>query len=519
MARREGGRTVGRTGPARSAQGAQPELNPSQPRTDGRSSSLLAEQRYERSVIVSRVAPDRPRSLHTASAVDSRPRSRDGNGKHDANSRNPQTGSQPKLRRTLATWAAISLSVAAMGASLAININPQGAGATVGRAVPLTFILATVGVLLVAYGFARVCSRLSHAGSVFGLTGVTIGPRAGVVAGWSLLGAYLSFMLTTVHDRGHLRRRLPARPRALRHDPDIVPWLIALVAVAIATLLAISPVKKSMATLLWVEISPRRSSSVIGSRRRSTGRLGHAPGGTAASRWTCSPCRPACRPAPCSSASCSASCPSPDSRPRPRSVRRPPNPKRAIPIAHLRRRAIRRHVLHHRHRAWRCWASAPTRGGRRLLQVGIALRHARRAVRRPGGRRPRHARHGDLGDGLRAGHRGGRVSAAVRDEPRRAFERPAASPRSPPRRARPISATALRLRTGRSHHRADASRGHRRRRSTCSPGPAPSAPWCCWWPTRCSPQAPGTTSAFGRPAAATKAAPLDYVVPVLGRRR
>ena len=79
----------------------------------------------------------------------------------------PSPHSQPKLRRTLATWAAVSLSVAAMGASLAINLNPQGAGATVGRAVPLTFVLATIGVLLVAYGFARVCSRLNHAGSVF----------------------------------------------------------------------------------------------------------------------------------------------------------------------------------------------------------------------------------------------------------------------------------------------------------------------------------------------------------------
>jgi amino acid transporter len=161
---------------------------------------------------------------------------------------------QPKLRRTLATWAAISLSVAAMGASLAININPQGAGATVGRAVPLTFILATVGVLLVAYGFARVCSRLSHAGSVFGLTGITIGPRAGVVAGWSLLGAYLSFMLTTSMTAGIFGAEFLRGIGLYETTPGIVPWIIALVAVGIATLLAISPVKKSMATLLWVEI-------------------------------------------------------------------------------------------------------------------------------------------------------------------------------------------------------------------------------------------------------------------------
>jgi amino acid transporter len=65
--------------------------------------------------------------------------------------RDPSAGSRaPALRRTLTTWGAVSLSIAAMGASLAVNINPQGAGATVGRAVPLTFILATVGVVLVA---------------------------------------------------------------------------------------------------------------------------------------------------------------------------------------------------------------------------------------------------------------------------------------------------------------------------------------------------------------------------------
>lgn len=162
----------------------------------------------------------------------------------------PQTG----LRRTLATWAAVSLSVAAMGASLAVNINPQGSAATVGRAVPLTFVLATIGVLLVAYGFARVCSRLSHSGSVFGLTGVTIGPRAGVVAGWSLLGAYLSFIITTATTAGIFGADF-LRVLGLYHTtPSYVPWIIALLAVGISLVLGVSPVKSSMKTLLWIEI-------------------------------------------------------------------------------------------------------------------------------------------------------------------------------------------------------------------------------------------------------------------------
>jgi amino acid transporter len=189
------------------------------------------------------------------------------------------TETQPKLRRSLATWAAVSLSVAAMGASLAININPQGAGATVGRAVPLTFILATVGVLLVAYGFARVCSRLSHAGSVFGLTGVTIGPRAGVVAGWSLLGAYLSFMLTTSMTAGIFGAEFLRGLGLYETTPGIVPWIIALVAVGLATLLAISPVKKSMATLLWVEICTTAVIVVIAAVVVFRVAAGNAPGG------------------------------------------------------------------------------------------------------------------------------------------------------------------------------------------------------------------------------------------------
>jgi amino acid transporter len=166
-----------------------------------------------------------------------------------------------------------------MGASLAININPQGAGATVGRAVPLTFILATIGVLLVAYGFARICSRLNHAGSVFGLTGITIGPRAGVVAGWSLLGAYLSFMLTTSMTAGIFGADFLRGLGLYETTPDIVPWIIALAAVGIATLLAISPVKRSMATLLWVEILTTAVIAVIAVVVVWRVTAGNAPGG------------------------------------------------------------------------------------------------------------------------------------------------------------------------------------------------------------------------------------------------
>jgi amino acid transporter len=163
-------------------------------------------------------------------------------------------GHSPTLRRTLVTWGAIGLSVAAMGASLAANINPQGSALTVGRAVPLTFVLSTIAVVLVAYGFARVCSRISHAGSVFALTGTTIGPRAGVVAGWSLLGAYTAFVVTTAITAGIFGTNFLQTIGIWHTAPLIVPWILGLATIVGCVWMAIFPVKRSTSLLLWVEV-------------------------------------------------------------------------------------------------------------------------------------------------------------------------------------------------------------------------------------------------------------------------
>src|SRR4051812_33090108 len=97
------------------------------------------------------------------------------------------------LRRTLSVWQAIGLSVALMAPSMAANLNPQFIVPFVGRAVPLAFLLAAVAVLLVAYGFVRLCQYYNHAGSVYAFVGATLGPRTGVVAGLGLFGTYLFY--------------------------------------------------------------------------------------------------------------------------------------------------------------------------------------------------------------------------------------------------------------------------------------------------------------------------------------
>src|SRR5919199_226997 len=107
-----------------------------------------------------------------------------------------------RLRRELSVWEAIGLSLALMAPSMAANISPQGTAGSVGRAVPLAFALATVGVLLIAYTFVRLCQRFNHAGSVYGFVGATLGARVGVVAGWALLGTYTFYGAVTVTAAG-----------------------------------------------------------------------------------------------------------------------------------------------------------------------------------------------------------------------------------------------------------------------------------------------------------------------------
>ncbi|HEX5192500.1 MAG TPA: hypothetical protein VFW09_06835 [Solirubrobacteraceae bacterium] len=80
---------------------------------------------------------------------------------------------------------------------MAANINPQASATTVGRAVPLTFALAAVGILLVSYTFVRLCQRFHHSGSVYGFVGATLGARTGVISGWALTGTYTFYGVVT----------------------------------------------------------------------------------------------------------------------------------------------------------------------------------------------------------------------------------------------------------------------------------------------------------------------------------
>jgi amino acid transporter len=163
------------------------------------------------------------------------------------------TAAGPGLKRSLSVWQAVGLSLALMAPSMAANINPQGAiGA--GRAVPLAFLIAAVGVLLVAYTFVRLCQYYRHAGSAYAFVGATLGPRAGVVAGWGLAGTYVFYAVTTAGAAGIFGCGLLDSLGIWKNQPDWAPVLLVGVALALALLLAALPARGGTNVLLIVEV-------------------------------------------------------------------------------------------------------------------------------------------------------------------------------------------------------------------------------------------------------------------------
>jgi amino acid transporter len=158
-----------------------------------------------------------------------------------------------KLKKSLGILEVIGLSIALMAPSMAANINPQGPASIVGRAVPLAFLASFIGVLFVSYGFIRLTQRFNHSGSLYGLVGKTVGPRAGVVAGISLLAAYIFFIGFCFNVTGRFIVATLQELGFWGENIDPGAFAFGLVALAIAIFVAIQPVKKGTRALLYIE--------------------------------------------------------------------------------------------------------------------------------------------------------------------------------------------------------------------------------------------------------------------------
>ncbi|MCA1848460.1 MAG: APC family permease [Actinobacteria bacterium] len=136
------------------------------------------------------------------------------------------------MRRELRFWEAIALS---------IGIMAPGA---------LAFVFASIGILFVSYAFIRLTGYFNHAGSVYALSGVTLGPRAGFFSGWALMGTYMSFTAASTAEVGLFGQ-------AFLDGTGIWPnaeWLvISLVAAALIWFIAYGDVKVATRALLSME--------------------------------------------------------------------------------------------------------------------------------------------------------------------------------------------------------------------------------------------------------------------------
>lgn len=157
------------------------------------------------------------------------------------------------LRRNLRLWQVIGLSVGLMAPSMAISINPQGAIGAVGRAIPLSFAIALVGALLVAYGFARLSQHFHSSGSALGLVGATLGARAGVVAGWCLAGTYVLFALLTGITAGIYGTLFLQAVSVIHSDPTWLAYTIGGATVAVAGLMAVVPASRATEVIVSFE--------------------------------------------------------------------------------------------------------------------------------------------------------------------------------------------------------------------------------------------------------------------------
>ena len=201
--------------------------------------------------------------------------------------------------------------------------NGQGLIGTVGKSIPLVFLIGLVGVSLVGYSFVRLTRHLNHAGSSYGLVGGTIGPRAGFFAGFAMLGAYWMFSIGTLALTAAFTNAFIAELQPDSENPYQPPWLvIVVIAAVISFLLAGRDIRLLAKILLAIEgigiLAMVVLVVVIFAQGRRTDD-GYRLLGVLVLRW-------ASRPPRCSAAWSRRSCPGRASRRARRWARRPTTP-------------------------------------------------------------------------------------------------------------------------------------------------------------------------------------------------
>jgi amino acid transporter len=154
------------------------------------------------------------------------------------------------LLKGVGTWDAIAVAVAGMAPTMSMSLNPQEPAEHVGRVVPLVFAVSTFVVLMVAWCFARLARHHPNAGSAYGFVAAILGARAGLVAGWTLLGTYLCFAVVGIGAVGLFGANLMQRLN-LWHEAS--SFALTVVAAAVVAPLSIIPARRAGLVLIILE--------------------------------------------------------------------------------------------------------------------------------------------------------------------------------------------------------------------------------------------------------------------------
>jgi len=138
-----------------------------------------------------------------------------------------------------------------MAPTLAMSLTGVQAAGLIGRAAPLAYVFAAVGVAFVAYGFVRLSSHFSHAGSVYAFTGLSLGPRGGFFSGWALLGTYIVFPPVSIMGIAIFGQAF-LRSTGIASSPPW--WPLALAGWALIGILASRGARTTTRSLLAVEL-------------------------------------------------------------------------------------------------------------------------------------------------------------------------------------------------------------------------------------------------------------------------
>ncbi len=137
-----------------------------------------------------------------------------------------------------------------MAPTMGMNLNPQEPAEHVGRVVALVFAASGVLVLLVAWCIARHAREHPNAGSAYGFVAAILGPRMGLVAGWTLLGTYLCFGIVGLGGFGLFTANLLQR----MHIWDgASSFALTMLAVLIVAPLSIIPASRAGFVLILLE--------------------------------------------------------------------------------------------------------------------------------------------------------------------------------------------------------------------------------------------------------------------------